>query len=333
MACFVPWKDWKDPLGDIGHIIDSPVKGTVEDPEIDEETVYSDPDHLIIAQGIVKEILSSYRRLGPRDNTIELLNIFLSRLPREGHAALLCDIIAVRYDDANIRALRRYLIDTILKPFQLAGGNQTYPLLHEPIDSSMPHMEEFHMTSLECLLRDGYRCIITGHYDKASIRDRTMTVPSGIAYAPTQGAHILPFALGMFGDRHSSANRRKSLIWQALYRYFPALKGKIGGFSINQPENMVSMSLNVYSKFGGCEMALWPLNKTGPVEECVELRSANSTLPLPDKEFFRTHCIISEILQVSGILDESEAEYEDLYSDDSADVESLAAQLGQADIY
>ena len=66
-----------------------------------------------------EKLLGLYRRLATDDTTTDLLRIFLERLPKEGKAALVSDILAIGRDDQKLRTLRNHLVEAILKPSKL----------------------------------------------------------------------------------------------------------------------------------------------------------------------------------------------------------------------
>lgn len=107
----------------------------------------------------------------------------------------------------------------------------------------------------DCLKRDGYRCVVTESWDRKWARDHRSQVPKGEIPEHTECAHILPFALADFDEERSVDVQNKAIIWDALHRYFPALKGIIRSDTINSPENAMTLSLTMHKSFGGFEIS------------------------------------------------------------------------------
>ena len=107
----------------------------------------------------------------------------------------------------------------------------------------------------DCLKRDGYRCIVTEHWDWTWAKDHRSQIPKGEEVEYTECAHILPFALGDFNEERSQEVENAAIIWAALYRYFPALEGIISSATINSPENAMTLSMVVHKHFGGFDIS------------------------------------------------------------------------------
>jgi len=99
---------------------------------------------------------------------------------------------------------------------QIAGGKTPRVYVSAPTNPNAPDEIEEAMTEIEsssrndqqklktdCLRRDGFRCVISGLYDRQSIRDHLVTPPAGNPSGGTECAHILPFALRKFNERNS----------------------------------------------------------------------------------------------------------------------------------
>jgi hypothetical protein len=118
----------------------------------------------------------------------------------------------------------------------------------------------------QCLRRDGYRCVVTGDFDKVKTPNHLGPKEHKDRYTRTECAHILPFALRKFEEKNATQTKNKATIWWALYQYFPCLKGKIGAESINQPQNAMTMTFHLHDEF---ERFDWALRATEEV--CLQL--------------------------------------------------------------
>lgn len=121
--------------------------------------------------------------------------------------------------------------------------------------------EEVKKIELNCLRRDGFRCVACRAYDCNSIKDELVELPPGASMTTTQCAYIIPFALGNFYETKGPESKNKDLIWGALHRYFPALRGKIDATSIGQLGNLMTLDASAHAIFCGWDVALWPRDK------------------------------------------------------------------------
>lgn len=150
---------------------------------------------------------------------------------------------------------------------------------HE-IEEAMAFMEpsQREQTKLkqDCLRRDGYRCVYTGFFDKNAVKARKVTMPEGGLWAIIECAHIIPFALGKFDSKSSVETANKAIIWWTLYRYFPALRGKIDTSNVNQRENAITMIQSVHTGFGSYDLSFSP-------QESIQVHSTTSLFSILPK--------------------------------------------------
>jgi hypothetical protein len=114
------------------------------------------------------------------------------------------------------------------------------------------------LLNTECLRRDGFRCVFSGAYDRASHKASLVQVPAGQTACHTECAHIIPFALGKFDESKGIQCQNKATIWFAIHRYFPSLKGKIHAGNINQPANAITLDPSIHKEFGAYDLSFWP---------------------------------------------------------------------------
>lgn len=112
---------------------------------------------------------------------------------------------------------------------------------------------------IQCLERDGFRCVYSGAYDMDSVKNSLVHLPPGAAGATlTECAHIIPFGLGSFDENNIVQVQNQATIWHAIHRYFPALAGKIEAGNINQVENAITLDPSVHAMFGRYSLTFWP---------------------------------------------------------------------------
>ncbi|KAL7963931.1 hypothetical protein V8C34DRAFT_266974 [Trichoderma compactum] len=307
---------WTNPLQALAIITENPAPFSEE-----LSSALSDPNEFETARQRAKTLVEDYQRVSPSDDTAPVLRLFLEKLPKEGQTALIGDIIT----SENLRTLLDHLVDAILKPMKLSGGKQpvtapSNPLVLGQIDLAKteiePSVRDQTRLKTNCLKRDGFCCSISGFYDRPSVSDGNVILPAGKRTTRTQCAHIFPFALSDFNENSAAETRNKAIIWTALHRYFPALRGKINTDSVNQCGNAMTMDISLHAAFGDYQIGLWPMDEdntyhirsldglglpaTIPADqEYVQFISHDHQLPLPDKDFLKTHYRIGEILHLA----------------------------------
>ncbi|CCF34950.1 hypothetical protein CH063_06849, partial [Colletotrichum higginsianum] len=201
-----------------------------------------------------------------------------------------------------------------------------------------------------CLQRDGFRCAYSHIFDRRSAFDKKIVPPADAFVQGTHLTHILPLGLGKFNNADGRQKEASDVLWFALYRYFPGLKGKFDPETLNQYQNLVTFAIGVHATFDGYFIAFdplpqqmhryeikwftpWPIGGATPPQghqDVMTLSSKDPRYPLPDPEFFRAHCQVSAILEASGIghlidaeLGAAEEDPENLDPNGSTDVGSI----------
>lgn len=253
-----------------------------------------------------KERLGRYVANSECDNVVQLMDAFMEYLPKDGSVRLMQDVISLD-EDEKLRQLKEHLVGAILKPskynlsitsrmalrkiclisccfpVQAVGGRTPAPT-PSPCHDSQVQSDSLVITSMnpsscnqqarlknDCLKRDGYRCQVTGLWDRHSVETGKIVPGEEHTLAATEVAHIIPFSLGSFDeDKEFEVNvfyilnicirnilikkyiqvENKATIWQALYRYFPGLEKVITPDTINTPANSITLFQLLHPQFG-----------------------------------------------------------------------------------
>ncbi|KAH6635307.1 hypothetical protein B0J18DRAFT_418470 [Chaetomium sp. MPI-SDFR-AT-0129] len=309
------WHD--DPLAGLPEIAPHPGRS-----ESSSSALSSPPTSPIVRQidTDVDDILSNYRPIHAGDDTAKVLRAFVDNLSGQGLSTLQSEIHAT--NPHQLRQLRNFLTDALLKPMAAAGGKQP------PVTPS-PNESEFAMTQIEgssrtaqkslkeeCLRRDGNRCVALGVIDSTAYTNMPPGERKGTKCANTQCSYILPFALSNIDKRNATQTKNHETTWWALYRYFPALKNKIGANTINQPSNAITLISELHREFGQFTFGFKATNEehkyrmeilddapyyTSQVPAFVIVPQEDAEVQRPDPDILDVHMRIGRILQVSGI--------------------------------
>ncbi|KAK4145808.1 uncharacterized protein C8A04DRAFT_10219 [Dichotomopilus funicola] len=276
---------------------------------------------------VVNDILNDYQPIHASDDTAKVLRAFVDNLSGQGLATLQSEIYIFATDPRQLRQLRNFLTDALLKPMAAAGGKQP-PVTPSPnksaafeIELAMTQIEGSSRTGQrslkkECLSRDANRCVISGLIDEEAFSSMSPEKRKGTSVT-TECAHILPFALSNLDGRNATQTKNRSTVWWALYRYFPALKNKIGADTINQPGNAITLASALHEQFGRFAFVFKATNEEHKyhmeilndssfyvvhmVPGSVVLPQEDAKVQRPDSDILDVHMRIGRILQVSGI--------------------------------
>ncbi|KAN0068278.1 hypothetical protein V8E54_013474 [Elaphomyces granulatus] len=217
-------------------------------------SVVEDPSSFAEIVQRTEEILRSYVPISNNDSTSKILHGFLEFLPKAGRIRLMEDIISAplqlkdlgqyllgflfRMDLEDIiiaplqlKDLGQYLLGNILVPLRASGGKTCDP----PIQALFMNKKSFFADELA---RDGFRCVISG------IWDRHYRQP-GERFGPTNCAHIILLSLGDFGGGAS----RSHLDCSNPIFYFPEIKGtNISLADMNVIENAMTTMTSLQSR-------------------------------------------------------------------------------------
>jgi len=318
------WHD--DPLAGLPEI--APHPGRSESPS---SALSSLPASPIIRQNVtdvVNNILSDYQRIHASDDTAKVLRAFVDNLSGQGLSTLQSEIYDFAKNPHQLRQLRNFLTDAILKPMATASGKQP-PVTPSPNKSATLEIE-LAMTQIEgssragqkslkeeCLRRDGNRCVVSAHIDTAAFVNIPPGERKGARKTNTQCSHILPFALSKFEEKNATQTKNKATTWWALYHYFPALENKIGADTINEPRNAITLASALHEEFGQFTFGFQATNEehkyrmeildadsflTTMVPPFVVVAQKDANVQRPDPDILDVHLRIGRILQGVGQL-------------------------------
>ncbi|EZF30887.1 hypothetical protein H109_06327 [Trichophyton interdigitale MR816] len=287
-----------------------------------------------------KERLERYVAASERDNVVQLMDAFMKYLPNDGSVRLMQDVISLD-EDEKLRQLKEHLVDAILKPIQAVGGRTPAPT-PSPCHDSQAKLKN------DCLKRDGYRCQVTGLWDRHSVETGKIVPEDERILAATEVAHILPFSLGSFDEDKQFEVENKATIWQALYRYFPGLEKVITPDAINTPANSITLFQLLHPQFGSLNITFKETDQPYvynivhklanyiefsylPRNGQVTFHCYDNSIVMPSPFLLSVHARIGKILQVSGLKERFEKIMRSLYlpfevdPDGSTDLETAVS--------
>ncbi|KAF9555074.1 hypothetical protein CPC08DRAFT_781926, partial [Agrocybe pediades] len=174
----------------------------------------------------------------------------------------------------------------------------------------------YHKERLPALVRDGFRCVISGSYDSDALDANEQLRNQRLAQKPlprrvyTECVHIFPASVNQDIPPGSDENIQASMLWK-----------------IHRLENVMTLEVNLHFFFD--RLQLWFVatgepnqytirNVYGSEFECegtvVTFKSSKPDLPLPSPVYLAIHAACAQVAHLSGaakLMDQYEREMED----------------------
>lgn len=169
----------------------------------------------------------------------------------------------------------------------------------------------------QALLRDNFRCMVTGHVDLPSLRLYPDLEPAPTrTYQYTECCHIFPESLGNLEAKDTDRKAEYvAKVWTILDRLgYATIREELSKSKIHRLENIMTLTSNVHYLLDDLE--LWfeavegkehyyhikaPILKgTAPDVPSEVQFIAHHDLPLPNPEWLRIHATCARIAHMSG---------------------------------
>ncbi|KAJ3511318.1 hypothetical protein NLJ89_g4167 [Agrocybe chaxingu] len=285
---------------------------------------------------------------------------FFHHVPTDGGLEdLVREVSSTGGNDVQLLAIGQLYFEHFLRFVRSTKSRTPAQSCHQsrPSFSSLADMIEdaaqSHQTAKDrALVRDGFRCIISGKYDLRSAVDNVelQQIPNA-DFALTHCAHILVEA-GVTVEGSAKANSAASP-WSVLSRFgYEKLPEELDGAKNHRLENVVTLEVTVHSCFESNRLWLVPTNV--PNQYRVEGRfpfllrrypsvvtfttADEEKLPLPSRDYLAIHAACAKVAHLSGAseyidtvlreTEETNALAEDGSSANALEHAILAAQCG-----
>ncbi|KXG50800.1 uncharacterized protein PGRI_063720 [Penicillium griseofulvum] len=292
----------------------------------------------------------------PHDEILQAsLRNFLEMLPPDGGAELLKDLDSKPGDEglyevfSNLyTGLRSRMMSRSKPPSITPSPNPKRgdhaEALSAKMDKPISRDRKF-KTAL--LARDGYKCAVTGHFDRGRYEELGLDSPD-LNPTNTQGAHIIPFSYG-FWNSSQGLPPDMATAWEILYRCFPALRRlRFNWEDINNLENGITMAEWIHSMFRTFRLAFkatevpdqYDVETFGPIgnvyrnmiHDRITFTNHDSAKDhkLPSPIILECHYILAKILNASGMVEAFDHDF-DIWEAVKESVHSLRED-GKTDI-
>ncbi|KAL6302408.1 hypothetical protein BKA93DRAFT_736934 [Sparassis latifolia] len=191
--------------------------------------------------------------------------------------------------------------------------------------------QDHRAAKLLCLVRDNYRCVVTGRYDAATaisryLEDKTFIAPAPIV--PTELAHIIAESTNA-NIQGGGTKVYAASAWAVLDRFgkVNVVDNELNGQGIHRLPNVLTMSVDVHIYFDTlqiCVLTALGVDLNNPV---IQLTTTNASLPLPDSRLLQLHATCAKVAHLSGA-----GEYIDATLRDMEELKVLASDGGSAHV-
>ncbi|KAH9913261.1 uncharacterized protein B0H18DRAFT_1050071 [Fomitopsis serialis] len=221
-------------------------------------------------------------------------------------------------DDDEFERLATLYINHFLRCFRAAKGRTRSPSTHpsrpsfdatqETLQYPLEEAPQNHATAKQkALIRDGYRCMLTGAFDIVSVKEKPHILPADAPVTFTQAAHIFPEStnIGISGINQNGARHEyAATVWTVMARFGDTFVfDELNGPNVHRLENVMTLRGDEHTHF---EMLnLWlestdtPHTYTPQTTHPMYRRNIPTTvtfttpdpekLPLPSPDYLRLH--------------------------------------------
>ncbi|KAK0442704.1 uncharacterized protein EV420DRAFT_1074311 [Desarmillaria tabescens] len=244
-------------------------------------------------------------------------------------------------DYSELSQLGQIFIDYFIRPFKKFKGRtpassddssrQSSDKLKRDLRSRIQEAPKTHREAKDrALVRDGFRCVVTGTYDQSAINEISASLDeireAGTVY--TQCAHIAPeFTYFDVIDQNNEVDPAASVL--AVLKSFGYDVEQVNGTKVHSLYNIITMESNVHDWFNRLEIwfektkakncyklqNLYPLYRRRLPTEVTFTTPDNENLPVPSETLLTLHATCAKVANFSGAaehIDKLDCDVEDL---------------------
>ncbi|KAH9482082.1 hypothetical protein JR316_0004177 [Psilocybe cubensis] len=287
-----------------------------------------------------------------------ILGYLIHYVPTDQGLKTIVDEIASCKDDTACLQLGRMYFDHYIRAFKAKKGRTPTPSSHasrpsfdtiqDMIKDTLVEAPQSHRQAKQlALIRDGYRCVVTGGYDASSVRTiaelkrRVTSDPKGVS-ALTECAHIFAESTNASIGPGSEKREYAASMWAVMTRFgYEKRPEELNGARIHRLENILTLVPNFHGLFDLLQVwftATEIENKykleavdsliLRPYPEYVTFTSPDpAKYPLPSPVYLAIHAACAKVAHLSGA-----AAYIDKYNEDLDDSTTLDPSGKSADL-
>ncbi|KDQ54118.1 hypothetical protein JAAARDRAFT_38731 [Jaapia argillacea MUCL 33604] len=270
-------------------------------------------------------------------------------------------------DDSELYVLADMYLNHFVRCFRSKKGSTPAPSFHVSRPSFddaqirlsylLQEAPKNHSTAKEkALIRDGYRCVLSGKFDTMSYVRNPAALPffhaSPSAVSPTQAAHIFPDSTNQGISGENEGGSEASTVWTVMER-FGQVNGEeeLNGPNIHRLENVMTLNPEVHFYFD--LLMLWleatdepnqyKIGASNPVirqdlPQLVTFTTLDAhNLPLPSPRYLALHAACARVVNLCGAAEHIDTIVRDIetlcvLAKDGFSADVLSFALGQVAI-
>ncbi|KAF8326943.1 hypothetical protein F5887DRAFT_1084106 [Amanita rubescens] len=195
-------------------------------------------------------------------------------------------------------------------------SRQSFDTQAEMIRSMLEEAPTRHETAKRKAIRDGFRCVVSGRYDRQSVRkSRELDETPGIEVVDTECAHILSESTNVGISEGSRKADYAASAWAVLSRFASreSLMKELNGPKVHRLENVMTMCYDARSLFDRLEMWLEPtavenVYNLGAIyprdiaeyHKVITFNTNNPRLPVPSRDYLELHAACAKVAYLSA---------------------------------
>ncbi|KDN33842.1 hypothetical protein RSAG8_13061, partial [Rhizoctonia solani AG-8 WAC10335] len=309
-----------------------------------------------------EEAVRAYERIIPLENEnpvlIRILGWMLIHAPNEDGRAYVARSINRCLNDPEIIEAGRYHFQYFVKYFQTVANKPTLATSEHPSQPSIDTLRDTILNSVDqaptnhsqaksrALVRDNYRCQLTGRFDCAAylkspvLRAQVDAIP-GASASVTECHHILPEYIGQYIADNEPKCMNAATVCSVVNAYGGIPPQEVNGAGIHNLGNIMTLRVDILTSFDSLHMWLEPLEGPGntysvgrtvprlntEVPPIITL-ATDTGLPLPDHRYLALHAACAKVIHMSGA-----AELIDSILRDTEDAQVLAQDGSSAGLF
>ncbi|EUC55416.1 HNH endonuclease [Rhizoctonia solani AG-3 Rhs1AP] len=261
---------------------------------------------------------------------IRVLGWMLIYAPNEAGRSDVARTINQCQNDADIvEAGKRYL-QYFVKYFRGTSNKPTPTPSNHPSRPSMDALRDEILNTIDqaptshtdaknrALVRDNYRCQLTGTIDGRSFMDSPqlqaeLDANPGLPVSATQCTHILPQYIGHHIQAQEARRVNSATIWSIVQAFGGIPQGEVNGEGINHLRNIMTLRNDVHFAFDQLWIWLEPVEDEADTYNVGRCRdgflsnipatvtfTSDTELPLPDRRYLALHAACAKVVNMSG---------------------------------
>jgi len=289
---------------------------------------------------------------------IRILGYLVHFVPTDRGLKTVVQEISSCKDEFALLAVGKMYYDHYIRAFRANKGRIPTPSNHasrpsfdkiaDVIKATLVEAPRSHAEAKKsALIRDGYRCVVTGKYDARSVReirelnDLVLSDPS-LRREPTQCAHIFAESTNSSIEPGSAKRNYAAGMWAVMSRFgHEELPAELNGSNIHRLENVMTLVLPFHVDFD--QLMVWFV--ATDEENKYKLEAADASilrdypeyvtfmttdpvkLPVPSPTYLAIHAAYAKVAHLSGASECIDKFYRDMEDGMTLDPNGASAEM------